>query len=152
MNKLTKQIIIMCTKCLWNSPVNWDNKYIKSRPNMRKNHIAHLESHEKLESGINSWWTNSNGSENPKRPLPKRLILTIDIHYSNDARSLGNLQIDTTLKNWRKGELTYVYRWYQYINQKWKLTENPITNDTNMQPGFRNGIWNFRMFPAVNEK
>ena len=35
---------------------------------------------------------------------------------------------------------------------KMKKTENPVTNDTNIQPESRDGIWHFQIFHADIEK
>ena len=36
--------------------------------------------------------------------------------------------------------------------KKWKRTGNPNTNNKNIQPGYRNGIWHWKLCQADNEK
>ena len=64
-----------------------DIRMSKHIQNIQQNHKLYHESHEKLESGIDSRKENSSKSKNPKRHIPERLDFTITICNSNQLHT-----------------------------------------------------------------
>ena len=51
-----------------------------------------------------------------------------------------------------KDYLPYVHGWWQATSKKWKTRGALNTDDKNIQPGYRNGIWHCKMHYALDEK
>ena len=122
--------------------------------NIRQTYNPHHENHDKLESGINGRRKNSSRDENPGQNLLGRLNLTTDFCLSNDATHsityIGNAQRQEIYKITGKDKPANVY--VKRFFPKWKRTGNPNTNNKNIRPGYRNGIWLWKMFHTDKEK
>ena len=114
-----------------------------------------MESNRNLESMIKSRWTNQNRGENSNWRLPGRLILTTTICDSNETTQVYTHEWHRKLNIYKitgNDKPFCLFGWYQDICKKWKSTWNPDTNYKNIQLGYRNGIWHWKMWHANNEK
>ena len=52
----------------------------------------------------------------------------------------------------RKNESPHVQGWHQAVCKKWKRIGDFDTNNKNIQPGYKNGVWYRKMCHAYKEK
>ena len=75
-------------KGLLYGPADLDNRMFDNVQSFQQSNKLHLESHEKLESGISTRKKKAKRGKNPKRHLQKRLTLATTICNSNDDTQL----------------------------------------------------------------
>ena len=85
-------------KGIWYGPAKLDNKQLQNVQNIKWSHKLYWESHENLESGIDSKREKLSWSKGPKRYISRRCTITVTIYNCDDATQPNTQKMHSWIK------------------------------------------------------